>query len=123
MASFGCSACIPEVAVKVSQLGLKPVARLIDEPHLGVSISACGACSQQFVSVFAERIDWVNGEDPQCSTLMPLTAEEAARMIAAVNLAELSALGLQRPFLRDDWPAYGARSLEYGTGRLIGPYD
>ena len=106
--------------------GLKHLARLIDESHLGVSIYSCAACGQEFIAIFAERVDWANGEDPQCSTLMPLTPAEAARMVLAaanVDLGEVTALGRHRQFLRDDWPSTGPRILEYATGQVVGPHD
>ncbi len=120
---FGCSHCVPPVAPRISDLGLEPVARLVDESHLGISILACVSCGQQFLSVFTERIDWVKGEDPQCSTLLPMTKEEAARMIAKLEPAEVAALGLQRVFLRNDWPSGGGQTLGYTRGTLIGPHD
>lgn len=123
---FGCPACIPEVPVHESRADLKHLARLVDESHLGISIYRCAACGQEFISIFAELIDWANGEDPQCTTLMPLTQDEAARMIAAgenLDLAELTALGRERRFLRDDWPGTGIRTLEYTTGQVVGPHD
>lgn len=122
---FGCEVCIPSEPVKASSLGLDVVAELHAESHFGVSIRRCAACGQQFVWVFTETVDYAGGEDPQCRTVMPLTADEAARAIerGTPDFAELHRLSSGRRFLRDDWPASGARTCSYTTGILVGPHD
>ena len=123
---FGCAACIPTGPSPARVLGLEFVAELIDESHFGLSVRRCPACGQAFVWVFTEQVDWVNGEDPQCSTVMPLEREEAERLIRAgaqVDLAALDALGRARTFLRDDYPSSGVRRCEYTRGPLIGRHD
>ena len=77
------------------------VADLIDESHFHVMILACPSCAQRFVSMFTETIDWVNGDDPQDSTLLPVTeAEEADLVRRRDSLTEArSQLGGIRPAL------------------------
>lgn len=125
MSGFGCAHCIPDPPKTRSELPLKTVAALIDEPHFIVSIRRCTQCQQHFVSVFCERIDWAEGKDPQVSTLMPLTPEEAQTAMKAgetVDLRALEQLAYARRFLRDAWLGDG-RSTEYLCGMLIGPHD
>ena len=114
--------CIPSEPTTAGSLGLEVVAELHGDSHFDVSIRRCAACGQQFVWVFTETIDWDRGEDPQCKTVMPLTADEAKRAIArgVPDYDELERLAATRRFLRDDWPSSGARTCEYTTGILIG---
>src|SRR5690242_10499318 len=67
MQRFGCERCWPESAeAAYGALGTLTIdAELIDESHFRVTIRSCPDCGQQFVSVFAETVDWEAGEDPQ----------------------------------------------------------
>jgi len=67
-------------AAHAASAGLRNHARLVDGSHFGVSIRVCPACSQRYVSVFAETFDWTDGDDPQYSTLLPITEAEAAAL-------------------------------------------
>src|SRR5689334_15312614 len=104
---FGCKQCIPIEPTTATSLGLELVVHLVGESHFGVSIRRCATCGQQFAWVFTETIDWDRGEDPQCTTVMPLTEGEAAGAIAhgERSLADLAGIAVQRRFLCDDWPA------------------
>jgi hypothetical protein len=101
-------------------------ADLIDESHFHVTIRQCPACSQSFVSIFTETIDWADGEDPQYWTLMPLTPREAAdltRQGGAVTEAALTGLGPGRRSLHHDHPK-GAEARSYwDTGIQVGWHD
>lgn len=123
----GCPACIPQNApTRSDSLGLDPVSRLVDESHYIVTICACPNCGQQFVRIFTERIDWAGGEDPQRTTILPITHEEAQAMIAAgehLDEAELSRMGLERRFLEFDWPSDESMRSRYTTGYLVAPHD
>ncbi len=86
---------------------LAQVAELIDESHFSVRILACQHCTQRFLSVFEEEIDWVDGDDPQYWTLLPLTADEATRLLDsgdALTRTELVALGPGRRCLHRHHP-------------------
>ena len=63
----GCKRCWPSSADAAwkARDGLKLSAELIDESHFHVMILACPQCGQQFISVFTEMIDWINGDDAQ----------------------------------------------------------
>jgi hypothetical protein len=122
----GCGACIPEEPTSATALGLAEDARLVVESHFMVKIRSCRACGQRFLWVFAEQIDLVDGNDPQCWSVLPISPEEAEAMIEAgedLDLDALSRLGMRRRFLRDDSPAFGPRNCLYVYGPLIRPQD
>ena len=64
---FGCERCWPPIADAAWEArgGLTHVAELIDDSHFHVMILACPCCTQRFVSIFTETIDWEDGDDPQ----------------------------------------------------------
>jgi hypothetical protein len=107
--AFGCTRCwpsSPEAAWEARAL-LSSVVMLVDDFHFIVSIYQCASCTQQFVSVLRETIDWVGGDDAQFWTLMPITAEEAVDLIrqgSSVSDATLSGVGPSRRTLHRDYP-------------------
>ncbi len=106
---FGCADCWPPDADRAwrARGALAQVAELVDDSHLGIRILACRRCTQRFLSVFEEEIDWVDGDDPQYWTLLPLTADEAVRLLASgdsVTRNELNALGQGRRSLHRHHP-------------------
>lgn len=101
-------------------------ADLIAESHFHVLIRACPRCSQKFVSVFTETIDWEDGEDPQYWTLLPLTTTEAADLVqqgSSLSEATLNALGRGRKCLRHDYPKGEPPHSYWGTGIAIRHHD
>jgi len=122
---FGCDCCCPAdaEAAWTARDSLKRVSELIDESHCHVMILACGACSQRFISVFTETIDWADGEDPQYWTLLPITGEEAADISMLPAESKLNSLGPGRRCLRHDHPKGEEASIFWGTGIWVGPHD
>ncbi|HEU5086303.1 MAG TPA: hypothetical protein VFT99_02615 [Roseiflexaceae bacterium] len=125
---FGCERCWPESAQAASDnlFALVHEAELIDESHYHVAIRRCAACSQRFVWVFTETIDWTGGNDPQYWTLIPVTDQESAALRQAgeaLSERELEALPADRPSLQRDWPSSGAMRSYWGRGLHIGPHD
>lgn len=121
---FGCRECWPPGAdaAWAARSSLGRAAELIDESHLGVSLLACAGCGQQFVSVFVEEVDWVDADDPQYWTLMPITQEEAAEILRlphALIGATLEGLGAARRSLRVAHPKGEPRRIFWGTGVSI----
>jgi hypothetical protein len=120
---FGCENCWPADpdAAWEARRALPLEADLIDESHFHVMILACDNCSQRFVSVFTETIDWLDGEDPQYWVLLPITNAEASELVqrkGSVIEAQLNALGPGRRCLRNDRPKTAApRSF------WVGPHD
>jgi hypothetical protein len=76
---FGCAECWSDVADqawgKLTSLSIEK--ELVDESHFMVKIRCCPACSQRFVTVFTEVIDWYDGEDDQSWTVLPISLSQA----------------------------------------------
>ena len=126
--NFGCDRCWPPFADAASKTrgALNHVGTLIDESHFHVMILACPHCTQRFVSVFTETIDWADGDDPQYWSLLPLTGAEAADLVRqrdSLTEARLHALGSGRRCLRVDHPKAAAQRIFWGTGISVGPHD
>jgi hypothetical protein len=83
----GCDQCWPPAADAAwdARTALKQVEHLVDDSHFGVSILVCLACRQQFVSVFLEEVDWVDGDDPQYWTMVPATEADVADLVRQRN--------------------------------------
>ena len=125
---FGCERCWPPIADAAweARSTLTHVAELIDESHFHVMILACPRCAQRFVSVFTETVDWVDGDDPQYWTLMPITEAEAAdlgRQRDSMTERTLNALGPGRRCLRLDHPKAAPRRIFWGTDISVGWHD
>jgi hypothetical protein len=61
---------------------LDHAAELLDDSHLIVRILGCPACGQRFLSVFTEEVDWVDSDDSQYWSPLPIT------LVEAVDLAQ-----------------------------------
>jgi hypothetical protein len=125
----GCARCWPEAAdaAWAARARLSAVETLVDESHFIVTILACAACGQRFLSTFTETVDWVDGEDPQYRTLLPLTDEETADLVGrrdSLTEAALAAVGGGRRRLRRDFPKGADEPRVYwSTGTSIGRHD
>lgn len=119
---FGCATCCPAEPESAWEARdrLKRAAELIDDSHFHVMILKCPACWQEFVSVFAEMIDYVDGEDPQYWSLLPITKAESASLRARVSEAMLNSLGPDRRCLQRDHPKDAGSDLVLEPGALGG---
>lgn len=126
---FGCNICWPsdpDLAWE-ARSKLEKILDLIDESHLHIMILACNSCNQRFISVFTEKIDWINGEDPMYWTLLPITDLEAIDLTqkqSPLTEADINALGPERRSLRRDYPSTVKEPyIFWGSGILVGPHD
>ncbi len=125
---FGCEYCWPtaaEAAYEASS-GLGYRQDLIDESHFQVSILTCPRCTQSFIAVFTEIIDWQGGDDPQHWMLMPITGMEVFDLTQeGGSLIEnrLNALGRARRSLQLDRPEAGVKRIYWGGGISVGKHD
>jgi len=113
------------VAAKEAIRKAKHVARLVDESHFGVSIARCVRCGQHFLSLFCERVDWADSDDPQTVVEIPLSADEVQRLktanIAADENVILEIVANERRFLYHDMPKGVAETLAWKTRTLFIP--
>jgi hypothetical protein len=126
--TFGCARCWPASAdaAWAARAATERVAELVDESHFHVTILACRDCAQRFVSVFAETVDWVDSEDPQYLSVLPVTEDEAAdlaRRGETLTDAHLDTLGPGRRCLHRDHPKREEPRCYWGTGMRTGPHD
>jgi hypothetical protein len=127
--NFGCNRCWTSSAEDAwearGQLRLKE--DLVDESHYHVMILTCSACAQRFISIFTEKIDWVDGEDQQYWTVMPLTQQEAADLSCrrgSLSEGELMSLARDRRSLQRDYPKGADKPiLFWATGVSIRAHD
>ena len=80
MSQCGCDKCWASEASKawkaVTSIPIEEY--LIDESHYIVSIRNCPSCSQRYLQVTTETVDWTDGEDPIFRTIIPIDDEERA---------------------------------------------
>lgn len=126
--SFGCQKCLPTRAEEawnaVRDLGI--YARLVDESHFNILLRRCSACGQQFVSVFAETVDWSDGEDPQAWTVLPISEQEAASLQAATEQDVISGVYSRWPdrcSLCFDHPKNEEATIVWSRGIRARPHD
>jgi hypothetical protein len=120
---FGCGACSgadAEAAWRHFLGSVDSAAPIVDDPHFIVRIVRCRACSQAFIRIFTEFIDWSGGDDPQYVTIMPVTdAEAAAFTNGSLPVFQAGELGTDRHHLRSDWPSGQARRVTWATGPFL----
>lgn len=100
------------------------VVTLRDESHFIVTLRRCEACGGHFLTLFCERVDWADGDDPQTRMVVPLAGEEAERLRALSPFDEshaLRRLAGPRRFLYHDMPKGAGETLEWRTGPLFVP--
>jgi hypothetical protein len=126
---FGCPRCFPPDAAAACEAAheLSVVAELVEQSHLSIRVRSCPSCGQRFVWVFSEMIDWVDGNDPQRCTLVPISPAEAEHIVAQgenVSEASIESLSDGRPVLVMDFPKSGEKASAYiPRARIIGPHD
>jgi len=125
--TFGCNRCWPSnpddmwTALRMLKLELD----LVDESHFMVKVRSCPSCQQQFVSVFAETIDWADGDDPQFWCLLPIMPAETKMLLGTGGelITQLNSLAPERRSLCRDAPKAEAPTCYWGTGVVIGRHD
>lgn len=100
---------------------------LVDQSHFIVSIRRCRRplCGQSFLTIFCERVDWADSDDPQTWLAVPITAEEAGRLrLAGIDQDEDALLRIltgERRFLFNDRPKGAPATLEWKQRTLFIP--
>ncbi len=104
------------------------VFELADESHFMANIRRCEACGQHFLTLFCERVDWADGDDPQTRVAAPVSAHEVALLrsgtVANGTMDEKAILNIvvtERRVLYHDMPKGPPERLEWRRGRLFIP--
>ncbi len=119
--------CLADDPLAASQFIRKArqVAELADESHFMVNLRRCDGCGQHFLTMFCERVDWADGDDPQTRVMVPVSEDEAARLqnanIRANESAILNIVETERRFLFHDMPKGPPERLEWRRGKLFIP--
>ena len=120
---FGCPHCFgPDPEALWTARPWHELAALVEDSHFSVRVVACPRCSQRFVKLFTEFVDWSAGNDAQHWDVVPISAAEADVMVAegeAVSLHRIEALSSGRRQLRVDFPSTGPRAIHFATARLF----
>lgn len=101
------------------------IAMLVDESHFGVAILRCVQCGQTFLSIFCERVDWADSDDPQIRVTVPISDDEARRLRAADMASDENAILRtivgERRFLFHDMPKGAGETLAWMKRTLFIP--
>jgi hypothetical protein len=74
----GCASCGGQDAMAAwASLHAQHMASPVREVHFGIDLKQCG-CGQPWVVVFAERVDYRDGDDAQTWLAVPVTPDEAS---------------------------------------------
>ena len=127
MNEYGCEKCWASEAPKAfgAVTSIPIEAHLIDESHYIVSIRMCPSCSQHYLQVTTETIDWKDGEDPVYRTIIPIDDAERDRFTVSKPLDTnvIESVGIGRRSLKYDWPKDEEPSTYWGTGVHVGVHD
>ena len=105
----------PLTSDDLSQPGIfEPLKTYEDDSHLIRDLRRCTQCGQLYFYEFYEVIDWVNGNDPQYSTYLPVESIEEADELARQSVFDILD---HYPRLQSDWPAEAELPKVYWIGR------
>jgi hypothetical protein len=124
---FGCDFCWPSDANLAYQAlsALEIISYLIDESHYIVTTRSCPNCSQIFLTVFTELVDYIGGEDPQHRIVIPITADELVLLTqnpSGISQRTLESIGAGRRSHQFAHPSGQSVSVYWGTGVQVYPH-
>jgi hypothetical protein len=118
----GCQSCTDANAelAWARALALRERSVIVDESHFRITVRRCASCTQDYLWIFAETVDWIGGDDPQEWLVAPVSADEAQRLTEA-GIVDLSIRRhLRRSFGRDD----DTPSAQWSSGGInVPPHD
>ena len=95
------------------QDGFELLETFVEESHWWRYLLKCRECGQLYFFEFLEEVDWVDGDDPQFCTWIPIdTGAEAEPMKTAAQLSMRTFI----PHLADDRPKGEKRKVYWVTG-------
>lgn len=127
MDQFGCEECWSLDASKAWETVMKVSIEeyLINESHYIVSIRRCPSCSQRYLQITTETIDWKDGKDPIFRTIIPIDEDEHSRLTtnSPPDTNVLESVGQGRRSLKYDCPKGQEPSTYWGVGVCVGVHD
>jgi hypothetical protein len=93
---------------------LDTIETYMDDSHHMRRLMKCRECGQLYFYEFLEFIDYVNGDDPQYRTYIPVTSAEDAAILSRLPEWELVTCG---PAIHDNWPKGQDKSHVAWLGR------
>lgn len=85
----------------------------VEDSHWWRYLLRCRECGQRYVFEFAEEIDWVDGDDPQYCTWVPVESDAEVALVRASGRLDMRSF---LPHLRKDWPKGEDRKVYWVTG-------
>jgi hypothetical protein len=127
MSEYGCEECwSSEASAAWRAVTSIPIqAYLIDESHYIVSIRVCPSCSQHYLQVTTETVDWKDGEDPIYRTIIPIDDAERTELTSreCLDADVIESVGVGRQSLKFGWLKNQEPSTYWGTGVRVGVHD
>ena len=127
MSEYGCEECwSSEASAAWRAVTSIPIqAYLIDESHYIVSIRVCPSCSQHYLQVTTETVDWKDGEDPIYRTIIPIDDAERTDLTSreCLDADVIESVGVGRQSLKFGWLKNQEPSTYWGTGVRVGVHD
>ena len=85
-----------------------------DDSHLIRRLLKCRECGQQYFYEMYEEIDWIDGDDPQFRTYIPVSNMTEVEMLKRTGTSELLRAS---PALRSDFPKDAKAPKNYWVGK------
>ena len=127
MSEYGCEECWSSEASEAwKAVTSTPIQTyLIDESHYIVSIRMCPSCSQYYLQVTTETVDWKDGEDPIYRTIIPIEDAERNELtsLKSLDAKVIEGVGVERQSLKFDWPKNQDPRTYWTTGVRVGIHD
>lgn len=96
----------------------------VENEHFRASVVECDKCGSNFLHIFAEAIDWDDGDDSQWRLWIPIDLRDVAwltKVPKASFEAELESRGWCRRYLVAAWPSGGDESVGWLEGPVVIP--
>ncbi len=81
-----------------------------EDSHFSRRLFKCKQCGQLYLKEFYEEIDWVDGDDPQYLTYIPVENQKEAETINQVDLWEFQTFS---PRINRDWPKGKPKTIRW----------
>jgi hypothetical protein len=91
----------PEIVTNGISKNFELIETYAEESHWSRRLLKCRECGQLYFYEFNEEVDWESGDDPQCTTLIPVKTEEEIEALKGASPLQLASF---LPRLQKDWP-------------------